>query len=410
MTLQPLPQKKRLGTTVLFTIIVILLSLTVLQAAPADNLSRLLGKQDAALVIDENDTILFSQNADKRLIPASTLKIFTSTAAIHLLGPDFRFHTEFYLDKENNLIVKGYGDPLFLSEAIPDIARQIRLKASQINDLVLDPYYFEYPINVPGAASRSVQPYDAPNGAISINFNTVHFKQDANGNYVSAEPQTPLLPFVMKRILSSRLKQGRIILFNEKDEFILYAGHLLSYFFREQGIDVKGNIRLGKVNTGDTLVLDHTSKLSLTDVLRGMMEYSNNFIANQLLLTMGAKQYGPPATLDKGLRAINAYAASMLNLKNYTLVEGSGLSRGNRISASTLAVILKTFQPYHAVMRQEGNEYYKTGTLSGIRTRAGYITDDHGKMIRFVVFVNTKGRSTRPVMKYIHQMINPPPN
>ncbi len=379
-----------------------------LQAKPSDNLNHLLSKNDAAIVIDENDNTLFSQNAGNMLIPASTLKILTSLTAIHILGRDFRFQTEFYMDKQQNLIIKGYGDPLLISETMPKIVDQIGKQVKYINDIVLDDSYFNKPIIVPGAANNSIQPYDAPNGAISTNFNTVSFKQDPNGNYISAEPQTPLLPFVLKRIQASSLKKGRIILFNTKDEFTLYAGHLFSYFFNHNGIESKGVIRIGKVKDEDTLILKHSSMFSLFNIISGMMRYSNNFIANQLLLTMGAKIYGPPGTVDKGIRAVQSYAASELNIKGLQLVEGSGLSRQNRMSASMLVKTLKAFESYHLLLRQDKNEYYKTGTLNGIHTRAGYLRGDNGALIRFVVFVNTKGKSTRDIMKNIHQLVLSP--
>ncbi|MCK4620156.1 MAG: D-alanyl-D-alanine carboxypeptidase, partial [Desulfobacterales bacterium] len=59
---------------------------------------NLIGDHDAVLVADHQGRIIVSKNADKKLIPASTLKILTSLVAIHYLGPDYRFITEFYLD------------------------------------------------------------------------------------------------------------------------------------------------------------------------------------------------------------------------------------------------------------------------------------------------------------------------
>jgi D-alanyl-D-alanine carboxypeptidase len=77
-------------------------------------LGDLLGNQDAVLVADAKGRILFSKDADKKLVPASSLKILTALVALHYLGPDYRFTTEFYLDKNLNLKIKGYGDTLFI--------------------------------------------------------------------------------------------------------------------------------------------------------------------------------------------------------------------------------------------------------------------------------------------------------
>ncbi|PQP32719.1 D-alanyl-D-alanine carboxypeptidase, partial [Desulfobacteraceae bacterium SEEP-SAG10] len=77
---------------------------------------------------------------------------------------------------------------------IPRLDTQLK----NINDLVLDGSYFKDPVLIPGVAS-TYEPYDAPNGALCVNFNTVNFRRDKNGAYVSAETQTPLLPFVLSR-------------------------------------------------------------------------------------------------------------------------------------------------------------------------------------------------------------------
>ncbi|MDI6688796.1 MAG: D-alanyl-D-alanine carboxypeptidase, partial [Desulfobacterales bacterium] len=57
-----------------------------------------IGSNDAVFVSNQQGKIIFSKNAEKALIPASTLKILTSLVAIHYLGHDYRFTTEFYMD------------------------------------------------------------------------------------------------------------------------------------------------------------------------------------------------------------------------------------------------------------------------------------------------------------------------
>jgi len=52
-------------------------------------------------------------------------------------------------------------------------------------------------------------------------------------------------------------------------------------------------------------------------------------------------------------------------------------------------------------MRHEGREFYKTGSLTGVKTRAGYIESQDGSLYRFVVMLNSGGKTTAPVMKEI---------
>ncbi len=366
------------------------------------DLHGLFGNQDAIIVADPQGRIIFSKNEDAQLIPASTLKILTSLVALHYLGPDYRYVTEFYRDEDSNLKVKGYGDPLFISEVLAKLANElaIRLKREfkEFNGLVLDDSYFKSPIIAPGIIF-SYEPYDAPNGALCVNFNTVKFRRNLYGNYVSAEPQTPLLPFVLERIGESKLNHGRIILSSREHETSLYAGHLLLHFLKKEGIKTNSSISIGKVQQDtDKLIFRYASEFSLVQVISELLEYSNNFMANQLLITVGAKTYGSPGTLEKGVEATLAYIKSVLEIGNIHIVEGSGISRKNRISAENLYKILKAFEPYHYLMRKTDRTFYKTGSLYGVDTLAGYIENRNGGLYCFVVLTNTPGKSTKPIM------------
>lgn len=379
--------------------------LQISYAGNLDDLHNLVGDQDAVLVTDTKGSVLFSKNAGRRLIPASTLKILTALVALDSLGPDFRFVTEFYLDQEDNLIVKGYGDPLLISEVLVQItatlATQLSANSKEIKDLVLDDSYFDDPIVIPGVTS-SYEPYDAPSGALCVNFNTVNFKRKPSGVYVSAEPQTPLLPFALDRIRASGMKHGRIIFSSEAHESTRYAGHLLRHFLKQQGIDIKGRIRIGRVRKeADKLIFKYTSEFSIQQVVSKLFEYSNNFMANQLLVATGAHVYGPPGTLPKGVRAASTFAKNVLKINNFKIVEGSGISRENKISAHNLHIILEAFAPHYHLMRREGRTFYKTGTLNGISTRAGYIESSKGGLHRFVVLINTPGKTTERIMNIL---------
>jgi D-alanyl-D-alanine carboxypeptidase/D-alanyl-D-alanine-endopeptidase (penicillin-binding protein 4) len=360
------------------------------------DLQRFIGKNDSILVTDGSGQILLEKNADKKRIPASILKIFSSLVALHYLGDDYRFPTEFYLDGQSNLKIKGYGDPLLISEVVSKISQvlAVLLKNSQpLNDLVLDDSYFQQPLTIPGITS-SPQPYDAPNGSLCVNFNTVSFKRTSQG-YVSAEPQTPLLPFVIEKIRASGLKRGRIVFSHNNNEIVLYAGKLFQYFFEKQGIRFNGKVKLGRINHNtERLIFKYVSSSSLAEIVVKLLEHSNNFTTNQLLIATGAKIIGPPGTLAKGVTIASDYAEEMLDIENMAIVEGSGISRDNRVSALQMDKILQEFLPYHYLMRRQGREYYKTGTLYGVSTRAGYIKRSNGEFYRYVIIFNTAGKST----------------
>jgi D-alanyl-D-alanine carboxypeptidase/D-alanyl-D-alanine-endopeptidase (penicillin-binding protein 4) len=359
---------------------------------------KMIGRRDAILVTDPDGRVLISKNENRPLIPASTLKIFTALVALHILGPEHRFVTEFYCDDDGNLTIKGYGDPGLVSEVLPDIARNLASKLVRVNNIILDASHFAQPLEIPGISSSS-EPYDAPNGALCVNFNTVFFKK-VDGVYVSAEPQTPLLPMVLGRIRSSGLKEGRIVLSHNENEITLYSGYLFDYFLRRVGIAVTGKIAIGTVRPDrDHLIYRHQSPLTLSDTIAGLLAYSNNYTTNQILIAAGVRRYGPPGTLEKGVQAARDVARKILKLDDIHISEGSGISRDNRITARDMSTVLDAFAPYHTLMRSDGRQFYKTGTLHGISTRAGYIERPDGSLHRFVVMVNSPGRSAEHVTR-----------
>jgi D-alanyl-D-alanine carboxypeptidase/D-alanyl-D-alanine-endopeptidase (penicillin-binding protein 4) len=374
-------------------------------AGDKQNIERHIGDKDSVLVGHSSGRILYSKNAKKLLVPASTLKIITSLAALDHLGSGFRFKTEFYQDSEGNLKIKGYGDPLLISEAVEEISTNLANRIKTYNHLILDDTYFKQPLAIPGITS-SWQPYDAPNGALCVNFNTVYFKRKRNGKYVSAEPQTPLLPYVLKRIQKSKLKKGRIIFSQERKDITLYAGHLFQYFLNQAGIEGKGNIRIGEVNEAvDRLVYTYTSRFTLEASISKLMKHSNNFMSNQVLITAGATAFGKPGNLDKAVKLAKAYAKESLKIDDIQIVEGSGISRDNKISADMLHKALMVFKPYTHLLKYEDGAYYKTGTLFGVSSRAGYIEHSNGGLYPFVVILNSKGKAATRFMKQIRRIV-----
>ena len=364
-----------------------------------------IGPEDAIGVAAPDGSIIFSKNLNLLRIPASTFKILTALTAFHFLSPTYRFTTEFYLDDRNNLTIKGYGDPLLLSENVSAIAGELAKKQKVIHSLIIDESYFKEPIAIPGTDAGSLQPYDAPNGALCVNFNTVDFKKK-NNRYVSAEPQTPLLPIALNRIRKTAPPSGRILLSSSDHEVALYAGQLFAYFLKANHVVMTGHIRTGRVHADDRLIYRYVSPYPLTEVVSRLMEYSNNFMANQLFLSTGASVYGAPGTLRKGVRAATTYASKVLGIRP-KIIEGSGICRQNLISVNMYLKMLKAFMPYHHLLEEKHGVFFKTGTLTGIQTRAGYITGKNGELYRFVIFINTPGKAVEPIFKRLIGIIQP---
>ena len=356
-----------------------------------------LGPSDAVIVAAPSGEVLFAHNPDNALIPASTLKLLTALTAFHYLGIDYRFRTEFYLDEASNLKIKGYGDPLLISEIVDEISislsRELNSLPTSIQDIIIDPSFFKHPVIIPGVTDSN-EPYDAPNGALCVNFNTVNFKKTGN-RFVSAEAQTPLLPMALGRIQSSGLRQGRIRLSSNRDEIFQYAGRLFQHFFETHGIIIKGRVQTGSVRKTDALIMSYRSPFTLEQVVMKMMTYSNNFMANQILLHTGAQLYNPPGTLQKAVDAARSFAKKELGVTDLRISEGSGISRSNRMTANQMLAVMQKFRPYHHLLTRKGNDIFKTGTLTDISTRVGYIQTDDGTLYPYAILLNSPGKSAQ---------------
>jgi D-alanyl-D-alanine carboxypeptidase/D-alanyl-D-alanine-endopeptidase (penicillin-binding protein 4) len=363
-----------------------------------------ISSKDSVIVAAPDGKILITKNETRKFVPASTLKLLTSLAAIHHLGLHYRFLTEFYMDSGQNLKIKGYGDPLLISEVWREIAGILANKIRGFNNLILDTTYFSHPIVIPGR-NRSTNPYDAPVGALCANFNTVFFDRDKQGRIFSAEKQTPLIPYARKKILSLGLKKGRYTFSHDPKDAARYAGELFIHFLKQKGRRFDGKILLGTVEPEDKLVLSYRSSFTLEQVLKKMLEFSSNFIANQITISLGARAYCPPGTLSKGVRVVNDYAEKDLGLRNITVVEGSGISRKNRVSALDMLTILKQFEPYRHILMKKENVIFKTGSLKGIRTQAGYIEGGDGTSL-FVVYMTGKNLKIDSLVDCIRRHIS----
>ena len=411
-----------------------------LLAYPAVNAAASHYSDNGIGVILTNDkgTILYEKNIDRYFIPASTLKILTSLEAFHFLGENFHFHTDFYMDKQNNLKIKGWGDPFLTSEAIKSLCSDLGAFLKQKNikriySIIIDNTFFAYDINIPGAGNSS-NPYDAPVGALCANFNTVFFTYDKSTNrFISAEPQTPLLPFVERQVKASGLKKGRIILSCRESRF--YAPLLIKYFLKLQGIHFINNtsavsecqtigISFGNIQKNDKKILVWVSPYSLKEIIQKLLRYSSNFIANQIFLHIGAKKISPPATIKKGVHVLKDYAENTLEIKKIKIDEGSGLSRNNKITPRGMVKLLFDFMPYHDLMKRKSyirrvkfqrlknsavtsavtiEEFYKTGTLKNVRTRAGYFKLNN-RLYPYVIMVNQKKNGYREIKKKLQKI------
>lgn len=356
------------------------------------------------LLNDESGKSLISYNAEEMLVPASIIKVLTSYIAIDILGKDFSFKTEFYKDKDNNLLIKGWGDPYLISEEIEIITGKLKQKGlTGIKQIFLDHSSFVPDITIPGV-SKTSNPYDAINGALVVNFNTINIKKDANGKIFSAEQQTPLTPLAMRK--GSTIRPGskqRINLTDNKEDCLQYAGELLSAFLKNAGIKIE-NDNFAQINVSDRwkLFYTHHNSRKLTTVIKGLMKYSNNFIANQIFLTIGAQKSGNPANLKNAKTFFEQYIKIKMNIPSQGLVmyEGSGISRSNKITGNVMIHIMEEFRGFADLLSFKNGIPVKSGTLTGVHNYAGYIKTNKG-LRPFVIILNQKSNTRDKILSLL---------
>ena len=167
----------------------------------------------------DTDAPLLSYRSEAPRNPASVIKVLTTYAALEILGPGYVWPTEAYIDGtltdgqlNGNLVLKGYGDPYFVTEAFWRFLRGLRDRGLNTvkGNLILDDSYFEQPQGEPGDFDgKPHRVYNAQPNALSLNFQATAIRmvpEPANGRVrVFLEP--PLANFALDNRL--RLVNGR---------------------------------------------------------------------------------------------------------------------------------------------------------------------------------------------------------
>ena len=368
--------------------------------------------QNGGYALSKNGKTLFSKNLKTNFIPGSTIKLITSLAALKILGPDHFFSTRLYLDSNNTLYIKGSGDPFLISEKVKKITEQIAEQGiTEIGDIVLDDSAFALEHENTEGSESSTNPYDAKCTALGVNFNTLPLKILHKAKVKSPEPQTPYLPIMgqIGKDLTTGYHRVNIDSFPRQGTLsnsLLYCGQLFQILLEEQGITVKGKIKHGHVPQNTPLLLQYTAEETVSDLVQSCLLSSSNFMANQLYLAVGVAQYGFPATWGKSQKAMADFIHNSLKLtdKQITMVEGSGLSKKNRISPEAMLVVLEKFKPYAPLIPIKYGVRMKSGTLkkSGIFCYAGFIT--RGKTrAPFVILLNQKMNGRDKILRILYQ-------
>ncbi len=397
--------------------------------------------------------------------PASVMKLVTTYAALDVLGPNFTWMTRVILDGSisdgllrGNLVVRGGGDPKLVVERLQSVLAQVQASGVKVirGDIVLDRSAFQVPALDAGEFDgEPLRLYNARPDALLINFKSLvmSFTPDlANGRaLVRVEP--PMAGLVMDEsvplVRVARCGDWRSELRASVDnpnrlqfagtyssacgervwptayaEPATYAARAIEGSWRALGGLLTGSVRdattaeLAMLRARGTLSgetaplrLDAPS-LPLRDIVRDVNKFSNNVMAQHLLLTLGRHAQPEPhpvGTPEAGRSAIEAWWKKNLPQLAVPVIDnGSGLSRIERISAASLAAMLQhaaqspvaqdlldslPIAGLDATMRERakgvaGQAFMKTGSLRDVTAVAGYANGASGARYIVVGIIN----------------------
>jgi serine-type D-Ala-D-Ala carboxypeptidase/endopeptidase (penicillin-binding protein 4) len=391
---------------------------------------------------------LYEWNKKLLLHPASNMKLLTTATALYFLGPDYDFETKvFYTGSIENsvlngdLYVQGGCDPDFTSKDLSALVTKIKelginkITGSIYGDVsAMDALYWGSGWMWDDDPSTDL-PYMTP---LNINSNTIVVKVSplTDGNTkVTLSPQSSFFNVINKSATygkdSTKLSITRDWMNKTNDILIdgfispkskgvteefnvckspFYFLTLLKEELAKQNISIGDSLALKDVPADATLAASEKRKFG--EVIVNLNKTSDNLSAEMTLRAIALKTFGKPATADKGILMVDSLIAlSGLHPSDYNLVDGSGLSQYNDVSAEMLAGVLKFIyknkpELYKVLYNSfpiagvdgslssrmkntaaANNVHAKTGTLSGISALSGYVTTKNNHPLVFSIII-----------------------
>jgi len=323
------------------------------------------------------------------LTPASTTKVVSTYALLKSVKPNDVVETEIWGTRAGDtvtgdLVFKGAGDPMLVSERIWLMAHDLKAKGIL---LVL--------------------------GGIRLDQSAFDAQVYGTGWESTSENSTP--PILPLSVNFNRDEQGRIL----HDPGPL-AVETLTRIFREAGLQILEQ----PVEDGEMTKLLSCASPPLRTLVQSINKYSNNFMIEMLVKRLGEGSW------SGGVQRIQAFYKDILGLDEnlIAITDGSGLSKENRLSARTLATVLRSaWNDYEvgpefvASLKVIGGEPWelsvkdptlerrircKTGHLSGVNSVCGYLQTPKGKLRVFAIILNGEDIKNEDVWSMVARWAN----
>ncbi|WP_100011660.1 D-alanyl-D-alanine carboxypeptidase/D-alanyl-D-alanine-endopeptidase [Lentibacillus sediminis] len=328
--------------------------------------------------------LLYEENGDTRLHPASTMKLLTGAAAMETLGPDYRFSTEVWTDGDvrgktlnGDIYLKGKGDPTLLKEDLDQFAKELKKQGiEQIKgDLIGDDTWYD-DVRLSQDLNWSDEPfytgaqisaltlapdtdYDAGTVIVEVHAgegSKVNVELTPKTDYVKVVNNTTMVAATEEKNIDIERQHGNNTIVIEGEMPIGGAsskswvsvweptGYVMDMFkksLEEQGIRLTGesSIKFAATPEDATLLAEKESQ-TIKELYTRFMKLSNNGHAEVLTKEMGKVLEGE-GSWDAGLDVIGQTMEKFgLNTETMLLRDGSGMSHKNMIPANEITKLL----------------------------------------------------------------------
>lgn len=432
-------------------------------------------------------TKIASLNENILLSPASCQKVVTTSTALLMLGPDFQFKTFLQYDGnfdaptgtlKGNVYLRGGGDPTlgsekFSSTTIDSLLQKLisQVKKAGIKKIegkiIGDDQVFES-IMAPGTWDWGDigQYYGSGACGLTICDNMVCYylksgNEGTNTQYVRMKPYIPGMTLINDvKSGGSKLGDKSYIFGSEysyyrhfvgevsgnESEFKIkgsipdpawYAAYILDSTLRVNGITITGKPSTTRImNENRETYTAHDNRTivytihspTLKNIIKQINQQSNNLYAEQLHKYISFHKNGFGNNVTSAEIVQDFWVNKGIPKNEFIPVDGSGLSRSNGISASTLVEILilmrseKYYDDFYASLPVSGkngtmvsfgkgtilenNCAAKSGSMTRVRTYTGYVKSKTGKDLVFAVMFNNYTCEKNEIRKICEEVIS----
>ena len=430
---------------------------------------------------------LFAHNGGRKFVPASNQKILVTAAALSMLGSDYRFRTEMWATGsaegsflDGDLVLVGSGDPSLSGRYWESGTAALEALADSLRAAGLEYVAGSTFVDVSVWDSATVGPtwevedlryaYGSTGGAFAIDEGEIEvivragpavgsparvtWSPVGTDDYVRSRIKTSppdsstnvtphYLPETRQLVLEGAAAYGTVdtLSFALRDP-VRQASAALAIAIEGAGITVEGGWevkwtkgeRVGRGCLSGMLeectsagLLAVIESPPLSELVAGILEPSQNWMAEQLIRSLGAL-YGEEGSWSEGVDVVEGFLTEHVGIDTLDVSarDGSGLSAYNLVTPRALVGVLRymSMGPFAAEYRRalaepgeegsslerrlldlEGRLFAKTGTISNVNSLSGYLVRENGQEVIFSILTNGSGLPSSYVRTAIDDIV-----